>query len=168
MHFETMNEPRWQEEEEAAAKNNELMYLPESHWSPRYDGTFYTIKCSGFTLVTNNRPSIPREIQGKTSLPAYYYSIAVYREHEKRIVLRRYSHFRWLYQQILSRPPAIQSHHSTLKKPIQLPFGTCPLFQWQDDNFAATRQELLSQFMEDILGRPGYANHAAVKTFLEL
>lgn len=149
-------------------ETSDLMYLPESHWSPRYDSTFYTIQFNGFTLVRDNPPSVPPKIQGKTSLPAYYYSITVCREHEKRILQRRYSQFWWLFQQITSHPPVVLPPNPLAAKPIQMPSGTCPLFQWQDDNFAATRQEQLSQFMDDILGRPGYANHTAVKVFLEL
>lgn len=148
--------------------HNDLMYLPESHWSPRYDSTFYTVKFEGSTFLRDNPPSVPSEIQGKTNLPAYYYSIGVYQEHEKRLLLRRYSHFRWLYQQLSSHPPAEAATTRHQTTPIHMPSGTCPLFHWQDEKFVAIRQEQLSQFMEDLLGRPGYANHPAVKTFLEL
>ncbi|GAX23496.1 hypothetical protein FisN_14Hu331 [Fistulifera solaris] len=156
---------------EAMNENAPLMYLPENHWSPRYNATFYTIHCNGFALIKDNPPDVPSEMQGKTSLPAYYYSITVCREHDKRIIQRRYSHFWWLYQQIKSHPLTILPSHSvtTTTQPIEMPSGTCPFFfHRQDDHFAATRQERLSQFLQDVLGRPGYANHAAVKIFLEL
>ncbi len=48
-----------------------------------------------------------------------------------------------------------------------MPPGTCP-FQWQNEDFAQNRLEALSEFMVDLLERPGYATHPAVVSFFDL
>ena len=148
---------------DAVDASPKLLYLPKDSWSPRYDSTFYTVKLEGKQKLSE-LPAVPSAIGGKSNLPAYYYEVTVYREHEKKSMLRRYSHFKWLYEQLIWNPPQDEQPSDT--KPIRLP-GACPL-QWQDDNFAQTRLERLMDFIDDTLARPGYASHPAVLTFLEL
>ena len=147
-----------------------LMYLPFSYWSPRYDSSFYTVKVDGRERIIEDLPLVPDEVGGKQDLRAYYYRVTVYREREKTSFLRRYSQFHWLYDQISAKPPTItnEQRENSPGTPIRMPAKSCPFIQRQDENFARNRQELLSQFLEDILGRPGYASHEAVCAFLEL
>jgi hypothetical protein len=147
-----------------------LVYLPDGFWSPRYDRSFYTVKSEGKQLIKEGRPPTPASVDGKENLPAYYFTFSVYRAHEKKNIQRRYSQFRWLYQELISNPPittTAQDHNiRSPESPIRLP--SAPLFQWQDEKFAQRRLEQLAHFLEDMLGRPGYANHPAVLAFLEL
>jgi len=149
--------------DEAASTSPKLLYLPKDTWSPRYDSTFYTVKLEGKQKLSE-LPEVPSAIGGKSNLPAYYYEVAVYREHDKKTVLRRYSQFNWLYEQLIASPP--QDEQPPDAGPIRLP-GACPL-QWQDDKFAQTRLGRLMDFIGDTLARPGYASHPAVLSFLEL
>jgi len=164
------------------------MYLPKDLWSPRYDGNFFTVKVEGKQKITSESelPSANETssnnailIGGKTNLPAYYYQVIVYREHEKRTLLRRYSQFKWLYEQLVADPPPLPASMSdedqvaavaamAAKGRISMPPGTCSLFQRQDDAFAQNRVEQLDSFLQDVLGRPGYASHPACRAFLEL
>ena len=148
--------------------NSALMYLPASYWSARYDRSFYTVKVEGNVKISDDLPSTPSVIRGKDRLPAFYYKVVVYREHETSTVLRRYSHFYWLYQQLLSNPPVVPAEQGRSAVSIKIPPGTCPLYFRQDNDFANNRQQLLAQFLEDVLSQPGYAKHEAVVQFLEL
>jgi hypothetical protein len=144
---------------------SKIVYLPKDCWSPRYDSTFYTVKMEGHQQHVATAPSVPLTIRGKSNLPAYYYILGVYREHEKKTIARRYSHFRWLYEQIRLFPP--MDAQDPQAAPIHMPPGSCP-FQWQNEAFAKNRQEELAEFLDDVLQRPGYASHPAVLAFLEL
>lgn len=141
-----------------------MMYLPNDHWSPRYDSAFYTVKVEGKQHFIKPPQNIPRKLAGKSG-PAYYYCVVVYCEHNKRILLRRYSHFKWLFEAIQENPPTEPQLPGAAM--IKLPPGTCP-FQRQDEDFAKIRMEELSDFLQELLARPGYASHAAVVAFLEL
>ena len=148
-----------------------MMYLTKDDWSPRYDSTFYTVKVAEKTLIqaTDGLPSVPSSIKGRDHLPAYYYTVNVQREHNQTSLLRRYSHFYWLYQQLKSDPPVDPSSGRHVSEgPIRMPPGICQCFQGPSDRFAQNRMEQLDRFLEDVLKRPGYANHPAVITFLEL
>jgi PX domain len=201
-------------------KNQDLMYLPRSLWSPRYESNFFTIqikkKRKVMTIVDDNVVSNDNDnnnttgsnnsnnddttmvlnddsilfssqllkvndtVIGKSTLPAYYYEIILYQQHSKRIIYRRYSQFQWLHNQLTT-------NNNTSKERIQnipnLPTGsessssqqqqqcfflsTITLFG-QNDEFAQNRLIQLSNYLCDVLSLPGYANHPAMVTFLEL
>jgi PX domain len=143
---------------------SKLMYLPNGYWSPRYDSAFYTVKMEGKEYLKVPPINTTPAIDGMSG-PAYYYIVVVYREHTKRPLFRRYSHFKWLLEQLSAHPPAEVQPPDP--KRIHLPPGTCP-FQWQNDTFAQNRMEELEEFLSDVLARPGYASHPAVAAFLEL
>ena len=147
-----------------------LMYLPKSEWSPRFDSTFYSVKIEDKTLISDQLPLCPNPLGGRTNLPAYYYTVAVYREHDKTPVLRRYSEFYHLYQELKRHPPAITTDRrpSVVETPIHMPPGTCPWFHRDTEEFLKSRMEQLDEFLEDVLSRPGYSNHPSVIAFLEL
>jgi PX domain len=142
-----------------------VLYLPKEDWSPRYDSTFFTVKLEGKKILLEPPTDVPSSIGGKSNHPAYYYETVVYREHNKQTLLRRYSQFKWLYDQLRASPPTDDQNPNA--QPIHMPPGTCP-FQWQSDAFAQNRLEQLGEFINDVLARPGYASHPAVATFLEL
>jgi hypothetical protein len=142
-----------------------LVYLPKDVWSRRYDSTFYTFKFEGKQLLSEPPEGHKNIGGGETNKNAWYYDVVVFREHAKTTVQRRYSEFKWLYDQVLKNPP--MDEQAPNASSIRMPPGTCP-FQWQSEAFAQNRSEELSEFMGDLLGRPGYAAHPAVVTFLEL
>jgi hypothetical protein len=143
---------------------SKLMYLPKDVWSPRYDSTFFTIELAGKQLLSEP-PEGHQDLGGKANFPAYYYDVIVFREHTKKSLQRRYSDFKWLYDQVSKYPPTDEQAPNA--EPIRMPPGTCP-FQRQNDAFAQNRLEALFEFMGDLLGRPGYASHPAVVRFLDL
>jgi hypothetical protein len=147
-----------------ALGNAKLMYLPKDSWSARYDATFFTVGVEAVHLKSE-APAVPSIIGGKDNFPAYYYEVTIYQEHNKRSILRRYSHFKWLLDQVKADPPADEQPPDAA--PIRMPPGTCP-FQYQSEDFATNRKEQLSEFLADLLHRPGYATHPASLTFLEL
>ena len=171
----------------SASNLHHLMFLPKDQWSSRYEETFYSVKIEGFEqLMTAPPPFTGSGGQillppGKSSFPAYYYRIVVYRGHQKTTVLRRYSQFKWLYGQLRmahftpaspqpSAPIPTASSRSTTTQPFpSLPPGTCP-WDRQDASFAACRQDELAELLTAMLElRPGtYACHPAVVAFLEL
>ena len=74
------------------------MYLPFDQWSPRFEAsTFYTVKVENFEIHLENPPSTS-SLGGKSTFPAYYYTINVYSGRSTHTVYRRYSQFYWLYQ----------------------------------------------------------------------
>jgi len=142
------------------------MYLPKDQWSPRYDSTFFSVKIEA-AQKCDSPPAIKEEIGGKTHCPAVYYEVAVSCEHRKIQLLRRYSNFYWLYQQVKDfHPPPVEGD-PLVYEPLVMPPGTCFL-QPQDDEFIKNRKEQLSEFVDDLLSRPGYAEHTAVRLFFEL
>ena len=147
-----------------------LMYLPKTEWSPRYDSTFYSVKIENKTLISDLHPPCSNSLGGRTNLPAYYYTVTVYREHDKTSLLRRYSQFYNLYQELRRHPPNIAADQRTtfVETPIHMPPGTCPWLHRDSEEFLNARMEQLDEFLEDVLSRPGYANHPSVIAFLEL
>lgn len=141
------------------------LFLPKDQWSARFDSTFYTVKIEGKQRLTAPPDkSVPASIGGKTNFPAWYYRVVVYREHGKEEHLRRYSHFQWLYEQLIANPSS-DEQLSGLNE-ITFP-GSCPM-TIQNDAFAQGRMEVLADFLNDVLSRPGYASHPAVLTFLDI
>lgn len=181
-----------------------MFYLNPEDWSPRFDDTFYTVKIVSHGIYGAQPPStgtstddtsnkgegmtgsagIPT-IQGKTNHPAMYYKLEIQCGHKHRIIYRRYSHFRWLYNRSVSSPPPPSSNpheaeaerkrgrlDSSLLPPKTISLVPCmPCIggdAWRDDDFVEGREEALGSFMRDLLTRRGYADHSAVVAFLEL
>ncbi|KAG7337144.1 PX domain containing protein [Nitzschia inconspicua] len=153
-----------------------MMYLAHEDWSPRFETTFYTIRIDGYELVTKTTTttttttplllppsSLLRDGGGKTNLPAYYYKITVFCGHYRRMVLRRYSQFEWLYKHL---PLSVVQNGN--EPTLVLPPKTPCLCQPQNDAFAQNRMEQLQDFLRDVLIRRGAAQHDAVAKFLEL
>lgn len=167
------------------ARKSQILYLPRNQWSPRYDSTFYSLKLEGSPqYLTTNPPSSSSSssssptssmlmLGGKTNLPAYYFEVVVYREHTKTTLLRRYSQFRWLYDQLVQREYQSQTTEPP-RPPLHIPPKTCSLFplpcgQKNDgEALAKERMEGLEEFLNDALCRPGLANDPAVLSFLEI
>mmetsp|Transcript_6371 Transcript_6371/g.8288 ORF Transcript_6371/g.8288 Transcript_6371/m.8288 type:complete len:156 (+) Transcript_6371:126-593(+) len=145
--------------------NQRLMYLNKDYWSPRYDSTFYSIKFQERQRLEEPPHGLPRRINGKTNHPAFYYEINVYRGQITRKILRRFSHFRWLYDQIKTTVSTAEEEEDL--KNIQVPPGTCPL-HFQSDDFAKAREKALEEFLKSLLDKSSFSSHAAVITFLEL
>jgi PX domain len=154
------------------AQQNELVYLPNDTWSPRYDSTFYTVKLNGFELVHDALPSDDGidtiRVPGKTNLPAYYYRVDVYRRHERTTLLRRYSQFQWLYHELMTSCDT-SSAGILDNAPLHFPSAVvCRLQWWQDDAFAMTRMQDLAVFLSSALVRPNCSRLLAVRIFLSL
>lgn len=176
-------EPPSQGAQSAASPLHHLMFLPKDQWSPRYEETFYSVKIEGFqrlfaapatadAAAGSSTETVAALPAGKPSFPAYYYQVVIYRGHQKKTVLRRYSQFKWLYNQLVAyRPPPSAASATSPATPSpfpSMPPGTCP-WDRQDDAFAAVRQDELADFLTSVLERPGgYTNHEAVVAFLEL
>jgi len=142
------------------------MFLPPDQWSKRYDEAFYTVKIINKKKL-DECPSSDIDIDCRGNIPAYYYQVAIYRGPMTYTLWRRYTHFKWLYQKLQSTPP--KEPQNPEAEPFRLPPGTpCPFFQRQDDDFADNRKHELEEFLWDVVQRPGYANHPAVVTFLQL
>ena len=148
-----------------------MMYLPIDQWSPRFDSTFFSVKIEGATKKNDNLPPLKEGIGGKTNLPAVYYEVSVFCEHRKITFLRRYSNFKWLYDQIEASPPkppeSVDGEAFDEGPPVSMPPGTC-FFQVQDDAFIQNRKEQLRELVDDLLKRPGYSEHPAAVLFFEL
>mmetsp|Transcript_7592 Transcript_7592/g.9088 ORF Transcript_7592/g.9088 Transcript_7592/m.9088 type:complete len:156 (-) Transcript_7592:285-752(-) len=148
-----------------------MMYLAPKHWSPRYDEAFFTVKITSLQKMTSSPSAEDHGIGGRTHHPAVYYEVKVLRANETFTMYRRYSNFRWLYDQITKFPPATENKqsgkHAIDDTPIQLPPGTC-LLQPQDEEFIQQRMEDLAEFVNDMLERPGYACHPSVSKFFQL
>jgi PX domain len=136
------------------------MFLAADQWSPRFQGTFFTVKLDTFELLSDvshessaETSGIPR---GRGSFPAYYYKIDVFSGHARHSVLRRYSQFDWL----VSTAPARANCP-------ELPPRTW-VCQPQSAAFAKNRMEQLREFLEAYLSQPGIAKEPSVVAFLEL
>jgi hypothetical protein len=140
-----------------------MHYLAKEHWSPRYDSTFFTMQVTGKELLSSPPPA-PDAIDGKDSHPSVYFQVHVFSEQKEHACLRRYSQFKWLHQTLISSPPPEASHE---EHSLSLPPGTCP-WQSQDAEFLQVRLEELRDYLRDVLARPGYAKHPAIRLFLEL
>lgn len=145
-----------------------LMYLPKDFWSKRYEDSFYTIHVEGYeryAAAPEGSNASARTIGGHGHHPAFYYKVVVYRSNQTKVLWRRFSQFVWLYRQVKAKlPPPLPD--APPAQALRLPPGTC--WPFQSEGLAQERVELLSAFLDDLLGRPGYASHPAVVTFLEL
>jgi hypothetical protein len=130
------------------------MYLAYEHWSPRYETTFYTVKIDGFESL-RSAPSTSPSYGGKSNHPAFYYKLDVFCGHSTRSVLRRYSEFQWLFNQLPRSADVV------------LPPGTCFCYP-QDETFAQNRSDQLREFLRDLLQQPTFASHPTVVDFLEI
>lgn len=178
-------------------KNNDplehhLLYLPRAMWSPRYDQSFYTFQIESCKYwkrkedmptrsTATEASAVAVSVGGKTNFPAWYYQIVIYRAREQYSVWRRYSQFRWLYQELRNHPPAYHPPHplspdlssssgeykEEIEGDLLFPSSGCPWIP-QTDHFAQTRREQLEHFLDNALSRPGYGHHPAVQQFLEL
>lgn len=142
------------------------MYLPPDQWSSRFDSTFFSVRIES-ARKCDSRPNLKEGIGGRTHTPAVYYELVVSCEHKKIVLLRRYSNFRWLYEQVKDFQPPHMEGDFTVYEPLGMPPGTCFL-QPQDDAFILNRKGELAFFVGDLLSRPGYAEHPAVVLFFEL
>jgi len=136
-----------------------MHYLSKEHWSPRYDSTFFTTQIVGKELLVVAPPAGLGG--GKSNHPAVYFRIEVFSEHRKHICLRRYSQFKWLHEQLKKSPISSQ-------EPLSLPPGQCPWQYPTNDDFLQIRLDALREYLSDVLARPGYARHDAIRLFLEL
>ena len=148
-----------------ASTSTKLMYLSKDYWSPRYDETFYSIQFESNQRLDTSPVDVPPEMGGKTNHPAFYYQIHVFRGQTKHTILRRYSHFQWLYQQIQDSLQTLQEQDDLMN--AELPPGTCPL-HFQSDDFAKNRQKGLETFLKDLLDKSHFSSHPAVLVFLQL
>lgn len=134
------------------------MYLSADVWSARYERKFFTVKLEGYELADGKSPiaHCPDTIKANSTFPAYYYRVVICCGHDRTVVLRRYSQFKWLWKELMLEG-----------KPHTFPPGTCP-WQRQDDRFAAQRMQELYTFLDELLQQLPSAQHTAVSAFLEL
>lgn len=154
-----------------------MMYLLPEHWSARYDDTFFTIKILS-KEVYKESPDRGISKFGHTNFPATYYSVHVYNGNSEKVYPRRFSQFKWLYDNITANPPLstekisksisgrtpLNEGSSCNVNPIEMPPKGIFCFKPDEEE----RQEDLKRFIEDLLVRPGYAAHPAVIKFFEL
>jgi hypothetical protein len=186
-----------------------LFFLPKKLWSPRYESSFYSVTIEACGTVTGTEAddgldraaallAPPAPVRGNTRLPAVYYQVTVHREHSKKVVWRRYSHFVWLYGEWVADPlprdppdPSALRNDSngrtpcrsvqggvSLPPPPSLPSGSCSLFWWalpkhMKASFAEQRRADLDMWLQDALcladpAGHSYASHPATIAFLEL
>ncbi len=141
-----------------------VMYLEYDDWSPRYEDTFYTVRLGDFELLasppaaTSELP--PNHLGGKTNFPAYYYTIKVFcGRHPPRIVYRRYSQFKWLYEKLRNNSNFDSSFPTG---------GGCFFCAPNTESVAKTRKDELEGFLEVALVKRQNASNDAVAQFLEL
>ena len=141
-----------------------VMYLEYDDWSPRYQETFYTVRIESFELLTSLPEAAshlpPNQLGSNNSLPAYYYEIKVFcGRHPPRIVYRRYSQFKWLYENITKLSSAV----------IGFPSGSsCFFCSPNTESVAKERIDTLKDFLEEALVRREIASSEVVAQFLEL
>ena len=166
-------------------KAPKFLYLPKNQWSPRFEDSFYTVRVDTFqrfdeapSNATNNDETengdthMRCNIGGHGHHPAFYYKVILRRGTATHEMWRRFSQFQWLWRQVQKSPPHEEVSSTTAQQqqdedePLKLPPGTC--WPFQSNELAAKRVQLLTTFLDDMLSRPGYANHPAVLAFLEL
>jgi PX domain len=170
----------------------QFFYLPKKLWSPRYESDFYSVTVIGHQVF--EAPPSPREAASSSSdppfdsggaasrhhHPAVYYQVTVHRARKASVVWRRYSQFVWLKRQWTKSPPSVPvdanpEHQSAMLTPgpaSSFP-SPCPFFWWllpepQREAFLKQRQDELAEFLDRMLGSPGYPSHPATIAFLEL
>lgn len=141
-----------------------VMYLEYEDWSPRYQDTFYTVRLEQFELFTSPPKAAsqlpPNHLGSKTNFPAYYYKIEVFcGRHQPNIIYRRYSQFKWLYENLP------KSSDSSSGFP---PGSGCLFFVPQTETFVKSRKEDLKDFLDGVLSRREVASNEIVAQFLEL
>ena len=147
-----------------------FLYLPKPQWSPRFEDSFYTVCVDGFQRwdqsPADDTATTTLSVGGHAHHPAFYYKVVLQRGSTRREMWRRFSQFAWLYHNVKASPPPPVDGAPPEAEPLRLPPKTCWPFQSQE--LAAQRVQLLSSFLDDLLGRPGYASHPAVLAFLEI
>jgi hypothetical protein len=145
-----------------------MHYLPPEHWSPRFEMTFFTAEIVARSLLSSppidtNFSPIDRTCGRSEKFPAIYYVIEIRNGHHRTQVFRRFSQFYWLYQQLNC---VIERQNQTSSKIIDLK-KNCP-FTAPTDEMLDTRQDLLNDFLRDILIRPDMTLLPLVIDFLSL
>uniref|UniRef100_A0A7S2A771 PX domain-containing protein n=1 Tax=Trieres chinensis TaxID=1514140 RepID=A0A7S2A771_TRICV len=146
-----------------------MFYLDPKDWSPRFDETFFTIKLESWEVMRSPPErfvGLPK-VGGKTDHPAVYYTIRVLCGRSELTCPRRYSEFRWLYEQLRASPP-VPVEGSDDRKPVPFPPRTCLFHDSRDEDFLNNRLERLCDFIGYMLRQPGFADHPAMVSFLEL
>jgi len=151
-----------------------MFYLPVDQWSPRYiDPPFFTFKIESRTLLTDSPETVEflKKFSVKTNHPAIYFKVEIFCGKRNHIFYRRYSQFRKLYDFMLEDPPLLSSISSidpeSTYQPLFFPPKTCPFYEVSEE-FLDDRQRDLADFLQDLLIRPGFAQHPVLKIFLEL
>ena len=144
----------------------QFLYLPKNQWSPRYEDSFYTVRVEAFQRFEVAPAEIPSALGGNSHHPCFYFKIILQRGHTTKEIWRRFSNFQWLYNRVQAAPPRVDEGNSGADNPLKLPPGTC--WPFQSEQLGEKRVKLLGEFLDDMLCRPGYANHPSVLTFLEL
>jgi len=138
------------------------MYLAHENWSPRYDQTFFSVKITANEKLKSAPDGSPENaLPGKTTFPAFYYTVAVYCGSQVHQVQRRYSQFQWLHQHI---PQTFDVSRGIV---VALPPTPC-FFHFQTERLADNRTEELNEYLRDILQIPGNATDSSVAKFLGL
>ncbi len=141
-----------------------VMYLEYDDWSPRYQDTFFTVRLEDFELLTSSPAATPQlppnHLGGKSTFPAYYYRIKVFcGRHPPRIIFRRYSQFKWLYDNLPNYS------NSGTNFPTG---GGCFFCVPNSESVAKSRQAGLKDFLEVALVMRENASSDCVAQFLEL
>jgi hypothetical protein len=163
-----------------------MFYLSKEDWSPRFGNTFFTVTLETRTIHTSPASlaasisasastSSPNTTgtknnnywEGNNAFPAVYFNLKIQCCRDEYILPRRYSQFRRLYDELCANPPQPSTSSEHEQDKLQIPPKTC-FFQSIDDEFLDVRQDELYCFIANILKRPGYANHPAVRAFLGL
>jgi len=144
-----------------------MFYLPAKDWSPRFEDSFFTCSLTSRAVLQAPPDGNDDENIIHQHHPAVYFNIVVKCVHKEKICPRRYSQFRKLYDELRWNPPQSQSPLGAEAQPLRIPPKTC-LFSKIDDEFLDIRQEELSEFLDELLKRPNYPTHPAVREFLGL
>jgi hypothetical protein len=170
-----------------------MMFLPESKWSPRYESQFYTIRMNSY--VTLDKPpqeeeedavgqnntfgndnddictlfklcNILNDTPNKT-FPAVYYKIEVLRGNSSHTILRRYSQFVYLHHKIFDTIIIQNTKHiSKLPPKTGLFYNTTN--NTNNEEFLYERMEGLYKFLVGLLMQPECVSNKWIMAFLEL
>merc|ERR1712183_514337 len=113
------------------------------------------------TFKVSNAPHVTKM---KNKFPAWYYDIEVFvGSSDSFHVLRRYSEFLWLNDELRSSPPPGAKIENLVEPP---PSGSC-FCQRNTETFRNTRKAELFSFLEGaLLQQKGFSQHPAMKEFL--
>lgn len=153
-----------------------MHYLPPEHWSPRFESIFFTAEIISWTFVE----ALPFEgldinqmnqssCLCKEKIPAVYYTIEIRFGQRQIRVMRRFSQFYSLYQQLTSSLSKENKarHLVNGETQINAPTKLCP-FGVLTDEMIDSRLDSLNDFLRDILSRPNMSLNPAVIAFLNL